>query len=159
RDPRASNRTKMQQLLQAFPRGRVVVLLDNFEDLVDSETLTTRDVELAEALRVLLSVSQHAIKVILTTRIQPRDIALVEVGRQAKVDLDSGLDSPYAENIMRAMDIDGKVGLRDAPASLLTEAQVRTKGYPRALEALYAILSADRATTLPELLADASKLL
>jgi tetratricopeptide (TPR) repeat protein len=57
------------------------------------------------------------------------------------------------------MDVDGTVGLKTAPAELLDEARQRTLGYPRALEALFAILSADRYTTLREVLNDAEKLL
>jgi len=41
----------MQALLAAFPTGRTVVLLDNFEDAVDGETRALRDAELDEALR------------------------------------------------------------------------------------------------------------
>ena len=68
------------------------------------------------------------------------------------MDLDEGLPSPYAELVLRARDPDGKLGIRDAPAELLAVARERTRGFPRALEALAAILSADRDTTLPELL-------
>ena len=57
------------------------------------------------------------------------------------------------------MDVDGKVGLKSAPDALLAEARVRTSGNPRALEALFAILSADRDASLPELLEDAARLL
>ena len=38
RNPQAPARAKMQAVLEAFPSGRTVVLLDNFEDVVDSET-------------------------------------------------------------------------------------------------------------------------
>ena len=154
RDPKASTEAKVQSLLEFFPRGQVVVLLDNFEDVVEPETLATGDAELGKALQALLTLPHHAVKVILTTRVAPRDVALVQPGRQARVDLDEGLPFPYAENILRAMDADGKVGLREAPGALLGQARERTRGYPRALEALFAILSADRDTTLQEVLDD-----
>src|SRR5207248_4106017 len=54
KDPRASTEAKMQALLAAFPTGRTVLLLDNFEDLIEPETLELRDTELDEALRALL---------------------------------------------------------------------------------------------------------
>ena len=69
------------------------------------------------------------------------------------------MESPYAENILREMDTDGKVGLKQASDEVLDEARQRTNGYPRALEALFAILSSDRETSLSEVLADAEKLL
>jgi len=149
----------MQRLLAAFPRGRVVVLLDNLEHVMDPETQGVRDAELDEALCALLSAPHHTVKVILTTRIAPRDLALVEPGRQARLELDTGLASPYAENVLRAMDADGTVGLKHAPDDLLAQAREHTRGYPRALEALYGILSADRHTTLHEVLERAETLL
>ena len=70
--------------------------------------------------------------------------------------LDGGLESPYAENILREMDADGKLGLKSATDARLALARERTRGFPRALEAVYAILSADRDTTLEEIVAGAS---
>ena len=128
------------------------MLLDNFEDLVDPATQAIHDAELDEALRALLNAGHHAVKVILTTRVAPRHLALIQPGRQCRLELDEGLPSPFAENILREMDRDGKVGLKAAAAALLDRARVRTRGYPRALEALYGILSADRYTTLEEIL-------
>ncbi len=154
RDPKVSTESKMFALLAAFPAGRVVVLLDNFESVVDSTACCITDAELDEALRALLNAPHHAVKLILTTRVAPHDLALVQPGRHATIHLDEGLDSPYAENILREMDADGKAHLRDAPDALLDRARVRTRGFPRALEALYAILSADRYTTLEEIIGD-----
>ena len=54
--------------------------------------------------------------------------------------------------MLRARDSDGLLGLKTAPDELLGQARQRTRGYPRALESLAAILAADRGTTLPELL-------
>ena len=59
--------------------------------------------------------------------------------------LDEGLASPYAENILRAHG--RRRQARPAgmhPSALLATARERTRGYPRALEALAAILSTDR---------------
>ncbi|HEX6182862.1 MAG TPA: tetratricopeptide repeat protein [Pyrinomonadaceae bacterium] len=159
KNPQVNTAGKMGALLAHFTEGRTVLLLDNFEDVLNPETADIKDAELDEALRALLTLEQHSVKVILTTRIPPHALALVQPGRQARVDLDEGLDSPYAENILRQMDTDGKVGLRDAPDELLAEAREHTRGYPRALEALFAILSADRSTTLREVLEDAKKML
>jgi tetratricopeptide (TPR) repeat protein len=151
-------RAKLEALLEVLPPGRVVVLLDNFEDVVDPQTRKLCDPDLFEALQALLQLPHHAVKLVLTTRVAALDLAQVQPGRQARIDLDEGLPTPFAENILRAMDADGKVGLRDAPAALLREAQTRTRGYPRALEALFAILSADRDTSLGEVLAQTEAL-
>jgi tetratricopeptide (TPR) repeat protein len=159
KNPQASTEAKMGALLSNFAEGRTVVLLDNFEDMIEPETLALRDAELDEALRALLDLPHHTVKVILTTRVAPRSLALFQPSRQRRLDLDEGLASPYAENILREMDADGKVNLKDAPDELLNEARERTRGYPRALEALFAILSADRDTTLRDILDDTTNLL
>ena len=52
-----------------------------------------------------------------------------------------------------------RLGLRNAPQALLAEARERTRGYPRALEHLFGILSADRDTTLKGLLDDTKQFL
>jgi len=152
KNPQTSTGDKMRALLDAFPSGRVILLLDNFETLIDPESLSLRDSELSDALNALLGGQHHAVKAVITTRIAPRDLAMGEPGRQHPLSLDEGLESPYAENVLRKMDADGRVGLKTAPDALLNKAREKTRGYPRALEALYAILSVDRYTTLEELL-------
>jgi tetratricopeptide (TPR) repeat protein len=152
KNPHAKTRTIMEALTRVFATGRTIVLMDNFEDTLAPETAHIQDSELDEALRALLELPPHGLKVILTTRIAPAELAMSEPGRQRRLDLDTGLDYPYAENILKAMDIDGKIGLRDAPEALLTKARERTLGYPRALEHLFGILSADRNTSLQDML-------
>ena len=158
-DARQTTAEQMLALLEAFPSGRSVLLLDNFEDVVDSETLVITDPALDEALRTLLTAPGHGIKVILTTRVAPKALLLVQPALQQRLNLDEGLESPYAEDLVRAMDPDGTLGLKTASDELLATARERTRGYPRALEALVAIMAADRDTSLPELLAETSKLL
>jgi tetratricopeptide (TPR) repeat protein len=154
REPHHSPTELMRSLLDALPSGRVVVLLDNFEDVIDSNSadLGLTDPVLDEALRALLAAPPHAVKVIVTTRVAPRELLLDHPERQRPLDLDEGLASPYAERVLRARDPDGLLGLKTAPDELLGLARERTRGYPRALELLAAILAADRGTTLPELL-------
>jgi len=159
KNAKISTTDKTKALLRAFPLGRFIVLLDNFEDKINFETREINDEEMKEALETLLSTEQHAVKVILTTRVAPKSLTLMEPGRQKTLVLDEGLKSPYAENILREMDKDGKLGLREAPDEVLDEARQRTNGYPRALEALFAILSADREASLNEVLADVEQIL
>ena len=153
RDPKISTRQKMLALLEQFPRGRVIVLLDNFETVMDVSACCLADAELDEALRTLLDAPHHAVKVILTTRIPPRDLQLYHPERQAYLPVDEGLAPEYAKQLLRELDADGRVGLKQADDAPLARAVERTRGFPRALEALYAILSADRYTTLEEILA------
>lgn len=159
RDPMMRPADQMRALLEAFPGGRHIVLLDNFEDKVDPRSTRILDDELREVLEAFLKAPPHGVKIIVTTRIAPKALALVNPSLQTTLVLDEGLESPFAENILREMDKDGKLGLRGAPAALLDEARRRTNGYPRALEALFAILSSDRATSLEDLLKDVEQLL
>lgn len=159
KNPQTTPSETMRALAEAFPTGRTVVLLDNFEDEINIETGQIKNGELKEALRALLELPPHGLKLIITTRIAPSDLALAQPVSQQRLNLDSGLDYPFAENILRAMDVDGKVGLRDAPEALLTQARERTRGYPRALEHLFGILAADRDTSLQEILDDTEQLL
>jgi tetratricopeptide (TPR) repeat protein len=160
-NPQASIEAKMYSLLEAFPEGRYVLLLDNFEDMIDSVTREIRDAEHKGALRAFLEHPHHAIKVVLTTRFapEPQELALFRPERQKTLNMEQGLPSKEAKEMLCEMDDDGTVGLRKAPEGLLDEVYDRTRGFPRALEALFAILSADRNTTLREVLDDTEGLL
>jgi len=159
KDPQVSTTAKTDALLAAFPQGRTVLLLDNLEDVVDPSTQNITDPALDDALSAMLNGPQHGVRVIITTRIAPRELMLLQPGRQGRVDLDTGLGRDDAVKVLREMDADGKVGLSSASEELLTKAWERTLGFPRALEALYSILSTDRDTTLEELVGDAARLL
>ena len=152
RDPHETPGGLMFALLEVFSTGRWVVLLDNFEDKVDPVTNAVTENALDEALRTMLSAPEHFVKVIITTRIVPQPLLLHQPGVQQRIDLDDGLPSPFAERLLRARDPDGRLGLKSARMKQLSQARERTRGYPRALEALAGILSADRNSTLSELL-------
>jgi len=156
RDAKTPTRDKLLALLERFQRQPVVVLLDNLEKLQDASTRTLTDDELDEALRAVLEAPHHTVKVLITTRVPPSDLPLVQPQRQRSLALDEGLQSPYAENILRELDADGLIGLKTAHDQVLSNICVRTRGFPRALEAFYGALSADRSTTLEELLSRAA---
>jgi tetratricopeptide (TPR) repeat protein len=158
RDPEQTPAQLMRILLEEFPDGRSIVLLDNLEDLIDPATVNLTDAVLNAALGELLTAPQHGIKVIATTRLAPRDL-LLRPGRSKRLDLGEGLLVDEAIKVLRGMDVDGALGLRDATPEQLAAACERTRGFPRALEALAAILAADRDATLPGLLAAAQDVL
>ena len=66
---------QMQALLAEFPRGRTIVLLDNFEDVVDAETQAIAEGGLDEALRAAIEAPPHGVKFVLTTRVAPAGVA------------------------------------------------------------------------------------
>jgi tetratricopeptide (TPR) repeat protein len=144
--------SKLSTLLGFLPPKPIIVLLDNFEDKLDPELRNIKDTELRDALLHLLKTANHPIKVVITTRVPPTDFDFIEPGRQRSIDLNEGLESPYAENVLRELDADGHLGLKNADPELLKKISEKTRGFPRALEAFYAILSADRSTSIQDLL-------
>jgi tetratricopeptide (TPR) repeat protein len=153
REPQTSTESKTVQLLAAFQGlKQVIVLLDNFENVVDAEKGQVRDAELDEALRATLHAPHHPVKIIITTRVSARELDAFEPARQRLLPLDTGLPPEYAREAFVLMDEGNLVGIKNAGADLLNLAVTRTLGLPRALEALYAALRTDRFTTLQELL-------
>jgi len=153
REPQTSTESKTVQLLAAFQGlKQVIVLLDNFENVVDAEKGQVKDAELDEALRAILHAPHHPVKIIITTRISARELDTFEPARQRLLPLDTGLQPEYAREAFVLMDEGNLVGIKNAGAELLNLAVTRTLGLPRALEALYAALRTDRFTTLQELL-------
>lgn len=155
RSPHTATAAKMNALLPLLPKGLIVVLLDNFEDLVVEGRLT-KDRELFDALIAWLHAPANGVKVIITTRVSAADLSLAVPSACSEISLDEGLPSPHAEDLLKQLDSDGAVGFRSAPPDMLTEVARRVRGYPRALEALYAVLRSDRNTSLDELLGKAA---
>ena len=143
----------MLALLEAFPAGEpVVVLLDNLESVMDAERETLTEQALHQALSAVLTAPAHAVTVIATTRVTPAALLKVEPARQRQLRLEEGLGSPDAQTVLRELDDDGRLGLRDAPEELLDGLRRHTRGFPRALEAVKAILDGDDTLTPRDLL-------
>jgi tetratricopeptide (TPR) repeat protein len=152
-DPHHSPAEMMLTLLEAFPAGApVVVLLDNLESVMDTEREILVEQALQEALSAVLTAPAHAVTVIATTRVRPTALLKIEPARQRKLSFEEGLGSPDAETVLRELDDDGCLGLRDAPEELLDGLRRHTCGFPRALEAVKAILDADGTLTPQDLL-------
>jgi tetratricopeptide (TPR) repeat protein len=129
----------MSALLEKFAPGiAVVVFLDNLESVLDTSAGCLRDRALHEALVTVLTSAQPTVKVIVATRVTPTELRSVRPAAQQQLPLDDGLGTPYAENVLRALDSDGCLGLRDAPVEVLSSVREQTRGFPRALEAILA---------------------
>lgn len=153
KNPQASTESKMQTLLDNFQGKPVILLLDNFETLVEEkEALLIRDAELDEALQTLLKGTHTAVKVIITTRIPPQTLNSLQPGRQRVHHLELGLAPKYAQEMLVHMDKDGVFGFKSANLSVFDAIYKQTSGLPKALEALVQILASDRFTTLKDLL-------
>ena len=152
-DPHHDPAEVMLAVLEAFPAGEpVVVLLDNLESVMDAERETLAEPALHQALAAVLTAPEHAVTVIATTRVTPAGLLKIEPARQHRLRLEEGLGSPDAQTVLRALDGDGRLGLRDAPGELLDGLREHTRGFPRALEAVKAILDGDDTLTPGDLL-------
>ena len=157
-DPQHAPREMMLALLEAFPAGEpVVVLLDNLESVMDAERETLTEQALHQALSAVLCAPAHAVTVIATTRVMPAALVKVEPAAQRQLRLDKGLGSPDAETVLRELDDDGHLGLRGAPDELLDGLRRHTRGFPRALEAVKAILENGDGTLTPRDLLDRTR--
>jgi tetratricopeptide (TPR) repeat protein len=157
-DPHHTPREMMMALLEAFPAGEpVVVLLDNLESVMDAERETLTEQALHQALSAVLCAPAHAVTVIATTRVTPAALLKVEPAAQRQARLDKGLGSPDAETVLRELDDDGHLGLRGAPDELLDGLRRHTRGFPRALEAVKAILENGGGTLTPRDLLDRTR--
>jgi tetratricopeptide (TPR) repeat protein len=152
-DPQHSPAEMMLAVLEAFPAGEpVVVLLDNLESVMDAAREALAEPALHEALAAVLTAPAHAVTVIATTRVTPTALLKIEPARQYRLRLQKGLGSPDAQIVLRELDDDGRLGLRGAPDELLDGLRRHTRGFPRALEAVKAILDGDETLTPQDLL-------
>ncbi len=142
---------------QALKRGRRLIVLDNFESILDEDG---RVVEEFAPLRQFVEAClqfRHDALLLATSR---RNLVLspeVEgsvVGLREEVSLDAGLPAEAAKALLRELDPDGSLGAKAAPDELLGEVVRRCGCVPRTLETLIGVLLSGRAWTLSTYVAD-----
>jgi tetratricopeptide (TPR) repeat protein len=144
--------SKLRKLIQLLPKKPIIVLLDNFEDKLEKESSKIIETELKDALVYLINAHDHSIKFVLTTRIRPVDFNFMLPNGIREINLSEGLDSPYAENLLKELDADGSAGIKSASDETLKKIKDFTRGFPRAIEAFYSILSVGIDTSVNELI-------
>ena len=140
---------KAHFLLSKLRDGYYLLVLDNFEDFLNSDN-TIEDTDLQAFVDLCLTTS-NALYLVATSRER------VVVGRQdiramRMLPLDSGLPDDDGIALLRALDPDGELGLRNASDEILQGAVQRCYGIPRALETIAGILSSDPTLPLTQLL-------
>jgi len=145
--------TKIDAVLAALrEEERYVILLDNLEDLLDAKGRLP-DSDLACFVDRCLH-SQSGVRLVVTSRERPY-VSPEGRRRAPRVILDEGLPLDEAREMLRDLDPDGELGLRDASQSDLEQAARLARRMPRALELLAFVLhQAEGTLSLDHLLED-----
>jgi tetratricopeptide (TPR) repeat protein len=141
---------KIEYLLEAMQDGLYLILLDNLESAM------AEDGTIEEGLRLFIErclTQPSGVRLIVTSREQVR-ITAGALHNTRSISLREGLPEDEAAALLRDLDPQGTLGLRDAPEEDLRHAAQLTQSIPRALEILAGILHEDPTASLPRLLAD-----
>ncbi len=138
---------KMNFLLSKLNEGRYLLVLDNLEEALDSNN-TVADRDLWIFINQCM-ITPNGLCLLATSR-EPIVIDHVQAMRVVK--LDQGLPESDGIALLRDLDPDGNLGIRDAPDELLATTVHRCFGIPKALEAISGILCSDPTLTLSKLL-------
>ena len=142
---------KVDALVESLRDRRLLVLLDGLEASLGPDGVVVDD-GLRAFVEACLSQS-HAPRIAATSRsdltIAPEVFPLVRAIR-----LRGGLETADAVTLLRELDPQDELGLRDADEADLLRAVELTGGIPRALELIVGILQADPAASLTRLLED-----
>jgi tetratricopeptide (TPR) repeat protein len=150
-DRDASLAAKVEYLLEALQGGLYLILLDNLEDyLAENGTIAEDGLHLFVG-RCLTQPS--GVRLIVTSREEVRITAAALHGARS-ISLREGLPEDDAVALLRDLDPQGGLGLRNATEDDLRRAVQLTRGIPRALEILAGILHQDPTASLFRLLAD-----
>ena len=143
---------KVEYLLEAMRNGVYLILLDNFEDYLDEEGFIIND-----GLRLFIErcLTQPAgVQLIITSREEVK-ITAPALYRLRTVYLHDGLPIMDSVALLRDLDPQGHLGLRNAPDTDLLRVSQLTRGIPRALEIVAGIIHSDPLTSLSALLDNA----
>lgn len=159
---RASLTDKLEFLFRrSLGERHYLIVLDNFEDVLDADQRIQEEcADLRHFVEMCLEYD-HGTRVVVTSR---RRLVLApelegRLGtRQAELSLDAGLPHPDAIALLRALDADGRLGIRSASEPTLREVARRCHGIPRTLETLVGTLRQRRTWTLTRLLHDETAL-
>ena len=137
---------------------RCLIVLDNFEDVLDDENrIHDEFADLREFVESCLKYD-HGARLVATSR---RTLVLSSPelegrvgGRRVELPLDEGLPEEEAVALLRDLDGDGRLGIKEASAATLAEIARRCHGIPRTLVTLVGTLCTRRTLTLARLIED-----
>ncbi|MGH3276244.1 MAG: trypsin-like peptidase domain-containing protein, partial [Streptosporangiaceae bacterium] len=140
---------RIAQLVEAIGERRIVILLDNFEDVLDTSGVITGGDELGALLAGLAEV-ESGLKFLITSR-ERIAFAARSVSRCRVVELAAGLPLDEAAQMLRELDPQAEFGLRDASDDDLASIAARVHGIPRALQLVVGMLANDPLLALADL--------
>ena len=150
-NPVMSLRAKADYLIEVMTGGLYIILLDNLEDELEADGTIEND-----GLRVFVEqclIEPSGARLVVTSRQKVRlPPAALRVART--ISLEDGLAEKEAIALLKDLDPQGTLGIRNAPEDLLGRASQLTRGIPRALELLSGLLYEDPTTDLATLISD-----
>jgi tetratricopeptide (TPR) repeat protein len=159
---RTSLTDKLEFLFRRSLGGRhYLIVLDNFEDILDANNHIREEfADLRHFVDTCLEYD-HGTRLLVTSR--RRLVFSPELEgrfgtRQVELSLDAGLPHTDAIALLRALDADGRLGIRSASEPALHEVARGCHGIPRTLETLVGTLRQRRTWTLVRLLHDETAL-
>ncbi len=142
---------KIEYLLDVMQDGLYLILLDNLEDSLAEDGTVAE-----EGLRLFIErclTQPGGAKLIVTSR-EHVQVVSAALPMTRSIPLCDGLPEAEAMALLRELDPQGELGLRNAPEDDLRQATQLSNGIPRALEIIAGILQIDPATNLSRLVAD-----
>lgn len=138
-----STREKSRLLLREMQEGLYIILLDNFEDLLDSQG-KIRDADIQEFFFGLCELKNKASLLITSNKplALPGEIEVFYYPLR----LETGLNFKDSKKLLQQFDPEDRLGLRDAPDEVMKQILKKVKGSPRALELLVSLLNHKPAT-------------
>ena len=149
-DPRADATVKTEALLDALRGGLTLLVLDNFETLLDNGAI--RNPGIAAFLETACA-TQHGLKIVITSRY---DVPLAAFESVRRMHLNTGLRLPDAVGLLRRL---GKTveSVCAAPDGELEQLANAVHCVPMALKSLVGFLRSRPRVTVPHLLRDAGR--
>jgi tetratricopeptide (TPR) repeat protein len=142
---------KIEYLLEAVQDGLYLILLDNLEGVMAEDGII-----MEESLRFFVEcclTQPSGVRLIATSREQVK-VSVAALHGARSIPLCAGLPEYEAVALLRDLDPQGMLGLRDALEEDLQRAAQLTQGIPRALEILVGILHEEPTASLSRLMAD-----
>jgi tetratricopeptide (TPR) repeat protein len=158
RDSTIEIECKVDKLLSEFQIGQSLLILDDFDKIINSETQEIQNKDLEKILCTLSEYPySHSLKVIIISGYQLRQSAILDAEH---TDLPPkklcGLDSLYGKQYLRDLDQEGK--LANYSDEYLKSICERVYGLPKALHGLYITVHDDTVTSLTDMWNDIENL-